>query len=256
MLNIFSLFKSKPKAQQQILFFCGAGISQESGLQTFRDSHGLWSQHDINTICNLKTVKDNRKEVFSFYNQRKIEILNALPNQAHYALAEIQKKYGINNVHIFTSNIDNLLEKAGCKNVCYIHENIFGMTCLECNHHWDIGNKMYDIHEKCPICQHHNTKPSIIFFHESAPKYKILREFFEKSGPVINKKIIPNIKVIVGTSFKVIKPDIFKIERSRSILVDSKEIHLGGFEQKIIAPATEGLLKAHHLIEHWYHHNN
>lgn len=70
---MFGLFKKTPKEQQKILFFCGAGVSQESGINTFRDSNGLWENHDIDKVCNFNTFLENKEEVFNFYNERKKE---------------------------------------------------------------------------------------------------------------------------------------------------------------------------------------
>lgn len=254
MFNIFK--KSKPAEKQKILFFCGAGLSAESGLSTFRDSKGLWANHDIDEVCNLKTFKTNKQKVFKFYNDRKSEILNVKPNIAHFEIAKIQQKYGAENVHVFTSNIDNLLEKAGCKQVCYVHGTIFQLKCLNCEHEINIGNAPFDVSLICPQCKTDNLKPNIIFFNEPAPQYKLLREYFEKGGPIIKQKIVGNIKVIVGSSLKVIKPEIFKPSRGRTIIVDKNEPELhdykNDFEKIIIEPATTGLKKVSQLIDQWY----
>lgn len=83
-------FLFKKKEQPKILVFCGFGISQESGLQTFRDQNGLWTQHDLDEVCNLRTFHKNRNQVFDFYNQRKQDILSKEPNLAHHALVQLQ----------------------------------------------------------------------------------------------------------------------------------------------------------------------
>jgi NAD-dependent deacetylase len=254
MLDFFNKFLSK-KPKQKILIFCGAGISAESGLNTFRDKGGLWTQYNVDEVCNLKTFQKNRDKVFEFHNLIKTEILKTLPNKAHKDLANIQNKYGVDNVHIFTSNIDNLLEKAGCKNVCHVHGDIHSMKCLDCNQQWDIGNNLYTIDEKCPKCSSKNTKPNIIFFNEHAEKYYILNKHFESSGEIINKQIVPNIKLIVGTSFNVIPVHVFRVNRGESILVDPNP-NIAGYERdfkKIIrSNAVEGVNEAKKLIEQLY----
>jgi NAD-dependent deacetylase len=251
---MFNLFKKTPKEQQKILFFCGAGISQESGLNTFRDSNGLWENHDLDRVCNFNTFFENKEEVFSFYNDRKSEILKAKPNSAHRIITQIQEKYQANNTLIFTSNIDNLLTQAGCKNVIHVHGNIFDMQCTECGHIWSIGNSLYDIKAKCLKCNSLYVKPAIVFFNEPAPKYKILRESFERGGPIIKGEIVNNIKVIVGTSFKVIKPEIFRLARGHSIVVDKvlPELKSEKCDKIILKPATHGLEEVRVLIDDWY----
>lgn len=251
---MFNLFKKKSKEKQKILFFCGAGISQESGLNTFRDSNGLWNQHDLDKVCNFNTFFENKIEVFDFYNQRKTEILKAKPNAAHNSIAKTQATYGEKNVLVFTSNIDNLLTQAGCKNVVHVHGNIFEMQCVDCEHIWSIGNSLYDINMKCPQCNSIKVKPAIVFFNEQAPKYSLLSATFEKGGPIINGAVVNNIKVIVGTSFKVIKPDIFRLSRGRSIVIDKVLPQLNGqtCEKIILKPATQGFEEISDLIKQWY----
>lgn len=255
--NIFNKTKSRqPAEKQKILIFCGAGISQESGLSTFRDANGLWANHDINTVCNLQTFAKNKEAVFDFYNERKKEILQAQPNLAHYGVAQIQKKYGKDNVRIFTSNIDLLLTQAGCEDVVHVHGNILGMKCLRCATVWDIGLKPYELGAVCPHCAATDTKPSIIFFNEPAPEYQTLRAEFEKGGLIYKGDIISNIKLIIGTSFKVIKPDIFIPERGRTIVLDKNppEVKDAGkrFEKIIVQPATQGITEVSQLIDSWY----
>jgi NAD-dependent deacetylase len=246
---ISSLFRKE--AKPKILIFCGAGVSAESGLNTFRDKGGLWTQYDIDEVCNIKTFKKNKEKVFEFHNLVKTEILKANFNQAHKDIAHIQEKYGVDNVHIFTSNVDNLLEKAGCKNVCHVHGDIHSMKCLDCENEWDIGNSSYNINDNCPKCSSKNIKPNIIFFHEQAEKYHILNHYFESSGEIINKAIVPNIKLIVGTSFNVIPVHVFRVNRGETILVDPNP-NISGYERdfkKIIRKhAVEGVSEAKDFI--------
>lgn len=251
--NLFK--KTKIEApKQNILIFCGAGISAESGLTTFRDTEGLWNNFNIDEVCNIKNFSKNRSLVFQFYNNRKSEIQKALPNVAHETIANIQKKYGIENVKIFTSNIDNLLEMAGCKNVCHVHGNYNEMKCIDCTKVWSIGSEKFDILSLCPQCFSRNVKPNIIFFHENAPKHLDLIKHFTSSGEIINEKIVPNIKLFVGSSFKVIKTDMLLPMRGRSILVDlnPNQAITNQFEVVFEKKATIGTLEAEKLINDWY----
>lgn len=253
MLNIFKKFHSEEK--QKIIIFAGAGLSQESGLDTFRGNNGLWNNHNIDEVCNFKTFLENKEMVFEFYNERKKDILKVSPNHAHFGIAKIQKKYGDENVHVFTSNIDNLLEKAGCQNVCHVHGDIHHMQCLSCEHNWFIGDNPYNIQDKCPKCHYENIKPAIVFFHEKAPKYHDLYEYFQKSSVIKKGNLVPHIKLIIGTSFKVIKPEAFFIRRGKTILLD-KFPNIEGIENdftKILPQsATQGIDEVINTIEQWY----
>ena len=103
---------------KSIVVLTGAGISAESGLKTFRDSNGLWEGHDVMEVASQKGFEKNPELVLDFYNQRRKQLLEVHPNQAHIALAELEKKH---NVTIVTQNVDDLHERAGSSSVLHLH---------------------------------------------------------------------------------------------------------------------------------------
>lgn len=103
---------------KKIIILTGAGISAESGLKTFRDSDGLWEGYNIEDVATPEAWKRNPALVQQFYNERRKAVLNAKPNVAHYALAELQRHH---TVHIITQNVDDLHERAGSENVMHLH---------------------------------------------------------------------------------------------------------------------------------------
>ena len=103
---------------QKIIILTGAGISAESGLRTFRDSDGLWEGYNIEDVATPQAWEHNPVLVQDFYNQRRKSVLEAQPNDAHYALAKLQEKY---DVTIITQNIDDLHERAGSEKVMHLH---------------------------------------------------------------------------------------------------------------------------------------
>ena len=105
----------------KIVVFTGAGISAESGLKTFRDSDGLWEQYRIEDVATPQAFERNPKLVLDFYNQRRKQVINAKPNAAHFAIAELESKY---EVQVITQNIDDLHERAGSKKVLHLHGEI------------------------------------------------------------------------------------------------------------------------------------
>ncbi|HVS91759.1 MAG TPA: NAD-dependent deacylase [Mucilaginibacter sp.] len=103
---------------KKIVVLTGAGISAESGLKTFRDSDGLWEGYNIEEVATPEAWRRNPALVQEFYNMRRKSVLEASPNAAHYALAELEKKY---DVTIVTQNIDDLHERGGSTNVIHLH---------------------------------------------------------------------------------------------------------------------------------------
>ena len=110
--------------RKKLVVLSGAGISAESGLQTFRDSDGLWMGHDIATVATPEGYATNPELVLQFYNMRRREVARAKPNPAHFALAAMEAEY---DVTIITQNIDDLHERSGSTNVVHLHGEIFKM---------------------------------------------------------------------------------------------------------------------------------
>src|SRR6185295_10920362 len=105
-------------SKQKLVVLTGAGISAESGLRTFRDSDGLWEGYNIEDVATPRAWRKDPQLVLDFYNMRRKDVLAALPNAAHIALAELQAHFDVN---IVTQNIDDLHERAGSKKVLHLH---------------------------------------------------------------------------------------------------------------------------------------
>jgi NAD-dependent deacetylase len=110
--------------KKHLVILTGAGVSAESGLKTFRDSDGLWMGHDVYEVASPQGWKKDPGLVLDFYNKRRREVAQALPNMAHYGIAALEDEF---NITIITQNIDDLHERAGSKNVVHLHGEIFKM---------------------------------------------------------------------------------------------------------------------------------
>lgn len=189
---------------KKIVFFTGAGISAESGISTFRDKDGLWEKHKIEDICNFMTWQTNYDLVHKFYNERRIQLKNVVPNKIHQYIAKIQKEFHnkeINNekiqVEIITQNVDNLLEQAGCENVLHVHGFLTEIKCNKCHNITDIGYQEFKNDMICQECGSKIFKPNIVFFYESAPNYKQMFKIFDS----LTKN---DILIVLGTNGNVI----------------------------------------------------
>ena len=107
--------------KKKIVVLSGAGISAESGIRTFRDGNGLWNEFKISEVCTADAWNTNPTLVNDFYNMRRIDVLKAIPNIAHIALAKAEQKY---DVQIITTNVDDLHERAGSTNVLHLHGHL------------------------------------------------------------------------------------------------------------------------------------
>lgn len=105
----------------KVVLFTGAGISKESGLDTFRDVGGIWNQYDPKVVCSTEGYQKNKKTVLDFHNLVRKKVSEASPNEAHIAIAKLQDTH---DVHVITQNIDDLHERAGSKNILKVHGDI------------------------------------------------------------------------------------------------------------------------------------
>lgn len=147
-----------------IVILTGAGISAESGLGTFRDEGGLWAQHAIEDVATPEGFARNPELVHDFYNARRKQSAQAIPNAAHKALADLEKTHS-GNVLIVTQNVDGLHEKAGSQNVLHMHGALAGALCHSCGHRWRAPEDMHP-DDRCPACTAPATRPDVVWFGE------------------------------------------------------------------------------------------
>ncbi|WP_256013824.1 SIR2 family NAD-dependent protein deacylase [Desertivirga xinjiangensis] len=151
--------------KQKLVVLTGAGISAESGLQTFRDSDGLWEGYDIYEVATPEAWQRNPVLVQDFYNMRRKSVLQAQPNAAHYALAELEQKY---DVTVITQNIDDLHERAGSSNIVHLHGLITkAQSDKNPNLLYDIEGWELKMGETCALGS--QLRPHVVWFGEAVP---------------------------------------------------------------------------------------
>src|SRR5690606_35260412 len=104
--------------KRKLVVLSGAGISQESGLKTFRDMGGLWEQYDVTEVASPQAWQENPGLVLKFYNERRRQLWEARPNDAHIGIARLEELF---DVKIITQNVDDLHEQAGSTSVLHLH---------------------------------------------------------------------------------------------------------------------------------------
>ena len=147
-----------------IVILTGAGISAESGLGTFRDEGGLWSQHRIEDVATPEGFARDPALVHRFYNARRVQAAAARPNPAHHALARLESAYP-GEVTIVTQNVDALHEAAGSRRVLHMHGTLAGALCAACGHRWAAPAEMQPGHP-CPACAAPAARPDVVWFGE------------------------------------------------------------------------------------------
>ncbi|MDF2096350.1 NAD-dependent deacylase [Aquibaculum arenosum] len=137
----------------RIVVLTGAGISQESGLSTFRDADGIWSQVRLEDVATPEAFDRDPARVHAFYNARRAGLLSGeiIPNAAHTALARLEREWP-GEVLLVTQNIDNLHERAGSQNLLHMHGELLKARCLDCDGVQDWLQDM-DLSSACSQCQ-------------------------------------------------------------------------------------------------------
>ena len=99
---------------KNLVILTGAGMSAESGISTFRDAGGLWDKYPVEQVATPEGYAANPQLVIDFYNQRRMQLKDVKPNDAHLAIAALENEY---DVTVVTQNVDNLHEQAGSTRV-------------------------------------------------------------------------------------------------------------------------------------------
>ncbi len=174
---------------KRLTILSGAGVSKESGINTFRDSGGLWEKHDINDVASIDGWYRNPKLVLDFYNARRMQLAEVEPNKAHKIIAELEEFF---DVTVITQNVDNLHERAGSSKVLHLHGELTKVRGEdEYNNSFDIGYKEIHLGDKSD--KGTQLRPHIVWFGEAVP-------LLEEAAKIVGKC---DILLVIGTSLNV-----------------------------------------------------
>lgn len=175
--------------KKKIVVFSGAGMSAESGIKTFRDSGGLWEEYKIEDVATFEAWLKNQDLVLDFYNQRRKQVMDAQPNDAHFLVAELQKNF---DVQVITQNIDDLHERAGSKKVLHLHGEIMkGRSTAKQELVYDLKHWEIKSGDVCEVGS--QIRPHIVWFGEAVPEMDRATELAEQA----------DIFITIGTSLNV-----------------------------------------------------
>ena len=173
---------------KKIVVLTGAGMSAESGLQTFRDANGLWEGHDIMEVASPIGWEKDKNLVLDFYNKRRAQLLQVSPNTGHKALVQLEQYF---DVTIVTQNIDDLHERAGSKNILHLHGELLKVRSTKNEQLIYNWKKDLIIGDFCE--ENHQLRPHIVWFGEEVPMLDKAIEYVATA----------DILIIVGTSMQV-----------------------------------------------------
>lgn len=175
--------------KRKMVVLTGAGISAESGLQTFRGLNGLWEGHRVEDVASPEGFAKNPELVQEFYNIRRVDCRKAQPNAAHKALVELEDFF---DVYIITQNIDDLHERAGSKNVLHLHGEIMkAQSTIVKDVVVELKNDTIKMGDLCPCG--YQLRPNVVWFGEPVPNML----------PAIDITKQADVFIVIGTSLQV-----------------------------------------------------
>jgi NAD-dependent deacetylase len=209
--------------KKKIVVFSGAGMSAESGIKTFRDTGGLWEEYKIEDVATYDAWTKNQKLVLDFYNQRRKQVMAAVPNAAHRMVAGLQEEF---DVQVITQNIDDLHERAGSKKVLHLHGEIMKSRSSQ----W--SELIYDMKDwelkEGDLCERGSQlRPHIVWFGEAVPEMTRAEmltqeaDIFITIGTSLNVYPAANLIHVVDASVPkfLIDPGEFNLDYIRNLTV-------------------------------------
>ena len=219
-----------------IVVLTGAGISKESGIDTFRDKDGLWTRVDLEEVATIEAWHKDKKKVLDFYNdtRKSFRAAHMVPSAAHKALARLEQKYD-GEVTVVTQNIDPLHEQAGSRRVLHMHGRDGEIRCTNCG---TISDSDEDLTPHS-VCQHCKTigelRPNIVWFGEMPQHMDEIDEVLQRCG----------LFLAIGTSGEVYPAAGYVLQvRRRRPRAHTVELNLEPsvnqtlFHEHIYGPAT------------------
>ncbi len=220
--------------KKKIVVLSGAGMSAESGINTFRDADGLWEGHDVMEVASPHGWHKNQALVLDFYNQRRKQLLGVKPNAAHISLAQLEEKF---NIHIITQNVDDLHERAGSTKVLHLHGELLKARSTLDDTYIIEWKKDILTGDCCP--QNGQLRPHIVWFGEAVPAIEEAIEITKQA----------DIVAVIGTSLQVYPAAglmSYAPEHAKVFYIDPKPASVYGITNKveiIKAKATLGVLE-------------
>jgi len=189
-MKMFDTVAQKLKGSKKIVFVTGAGISQESGIPTFRGKDGYWRKYDPMKLASIDAFYDDPKLVWEWYEDRRKNILSVKPNEGHFAISQMEE---FKDVVVLTQNIDGLHQRSGSTNVLELHGSIIRIKCTVCDFTDNITENFESLPPKCKCGS--MLRPDVVWFGEPLPQ-----NIWQSA---IKEASVCDVMVIVGTSLVV-----------------------------------------------------
>jgi NAD-dependent deacetylase len=217
---------------RNIVILTGAGISAESGIDTFRGGGGLWEQHRVEDVATPEAFARDPNLVLRFYDLRRAAIQEKLPNPAHFALARLDSAWK-GDLLIVTQNVDDLHTRAGARRVLHMHGQHLNAWCTACDIRSRWTGPLID-RPPCPVCGCRSLRPDVVWFGEMPYRMGEIHAALREA----------DLFVSIGTSGAVY-PAAGLVQNARELGIQTLELNLERsqgsqwFHETRLGPATE-----------------
>lgn len=217
----------------KVVVLTGAGISAESGIRTLRDQNGLWEGCAVDQVATRIGFGRDPELVNRFYNQRRRQLPEVVPNAAHLALAELERSLG-DDFLLVTQNIDDLHERAGSTRLIHMHGELLKKRCIWCNRLSSCTDDL-SASDECEKCgREMGMRPDVVWFGEVP--YGLERIHAALKGT--------EIFAAIGTSGVVEPASRFsakaRVYGARTIEINTADTAKSGdFDERLRGPASE-----------------
>ena len=234
-MKMFDTVAQKLKGSKKIVFVTGAGISQESGIPTFRGKDGYWRKYDPMKLASIDAFYDDPKLVWEWYEDRRKNILSVKPNEGHFAISQMEE---FKDVVVLTQNIDGLHQRSGSTNVLELHGSIIRIKCTVCDFIDNITENFESLPPKCKCGS--MLRPDVVWFGEPLPQ-----NIWQSA---IKEASICDVMIIVGTSLVVSPANTLPVyaKQNGAILIEvnpEKTVMSNDMDLSIQATSAEVLPK-------------
>ena len=234
-MKMFDTVAQKLKDSRKIVFVTGAGISQESGIPTFRGKDGYWRKYDPMKLASIDAFYDDPKLVWEWYDDRRKNILDVKPNEGHFAISQMEE---FKDVVVLTQNIDGLHQRSGSTNVLELHGSIIRIKCTVCDFIDNITENFESLPPKCKCGS--MLRPDVVWFGEPLPQ-----NIWQSA---IKEASICDVMIIVGTSLVVSPANTLHVyaKQNGAILIEvnpEKTVMSNDMDLSIQATSAEVLPK-------------
>ena len=219
-------------AIRNIVILTGAGVSAESGIDTFRSAGGLWEQHRVEDVATPQAFARDPDLVLRFYDMRRAAIQTKQPNAAHHALARLDADW-LGDLLIVTQNVDDLHERGGARRVLHMHGEHLNAWCVACDVRSTWTGPLIE-RPPCPACGIAALRPDIVWFGEVPYRMEEIHAALRQA----------DLFVSIGTSGAVYPAAGF-VRGARELGIQTLELNLerskgsAWFDETRLGPATE-----------------